>query len=134
MATETNRTAAFRKLLIPSVHADKMSNPYRRGIPDCYYSGSIRDLWCEHKVLDKPPQMVDLTKLTTRLQLEWLIGRYEEGRNVSLLVFTPRRHGVLFYGLDWLLPVSRDNFFGLERSWAELAQEIIDYCGTVAGA
>ena len=45
----------------------------------------------------------------TLLQLQWLRGRYEEGRNVCVIVGTPVG-GVIMRGLEWEAGVTAEDF------------------------
>ncbi len=132
MATETTKTNALRKKLKSRIYCEKMSNPYRRGTPDCYYSGSTGGLWSEHKYLRSIPKTVDVTRITTPLQQQWLEGRHREGRSVSMLIFTPDG-GVLLHGLSWQLTYSREEFKAMEVSMNQLAELIVAFCGEIPG-
>lgn len=133
MATETTKTGTLAGKLKRRIHYDKMSNPYKRGIPDCYYSGSIRDLWSEHKYIRSIPKSVDITRITTTLQQRWLTGRYYEGRSVSMVIFTPDNKGVLLHGLMWKETFTREQFKAMEVSMNQLAELIVAFCGEVPG-
>jgi hypothetical protein len=60
-----------------------MSDRLRPGVPDCWYSGIKGDLWVEYKF---QPALRVVTPALTELQKAWLNGRYEEGRNVAVVV------------------------------------------------
>lgn len=132
MATEATKTAALRKKLKSRIYVEKMSNPYRSGTPDCYYSGSIGDLWSEHKFLRSIPKTVDITTITSALQQRWLVGRHREGRSVCMVIFTPDG-GVLLQGLSWQLTYTREQFKAKEVSMNHLAELIVAFCGEVPG-
>ena len=86
-----------------SIHKEKMNNPYRGGTADCWYSGHCGDLWVEYKFLPQIPRrgIIDAKRVgLTMLQLQWLRGRYEEGRNVCVIVGTPVG-GVIMRDLEW---------------------------------
>ena len=91
---------------LPSVkviHREKMNNPYRGGTADWWYSGTKNDLWIEYKFLPRMPQRGDITPERiglTALQLDWLRGRYAEGRNVGVIVGCPKG-GVIMRDLAW---------------------------------
>ena len=85
------------------LHREKMNNPYRGGTADWWYSGRRADLWCEFKFLPRIPQrgIIDSKRLGfSALQLEWLRGRYEEGRNVCAIIGCPSG-GVILRHLEW---------------------------------
>ena len=56
------------------------------GVPDVWYSGSLRDLWVEYKFLPISVPRVQVVPQLTRQQLNWLQGRCSEGRSVWVVV------------------------------------------------
>lgn len=103
-----------------------------RGVPDCWYSGSISDLWNEHKYLKSVPALLDLTdqrRLTLHQQM-WLEQRHQEGRNVAVIVGHPEG-AVLFRDLDWKEPISRDVFLARSLTISEMAQELVSCLGAI---
>lgn len=72
------------------VYCEKMHNPMRGGTPDCWYSRKgLPDIWVEfkyHKTLSLRGRAVGCSELQKR----WLKARHEEGRNVYVLVGTPK--------------------------------------------
>lgn len=97
------------------IHREKMANPYRGGTADCWYSARRSDLWVEYKFLPRIPQkgVVDAKRLgLSHLQLQWLHGRYEEGRNVSVIVGVPTG-GVILRDLDWEKEILAGTFAGM---------------------
>lgn len=81
-----------------------MSNPYSSGTPDVWYSGNKADLWIEYKFLPTVPQtaIIDPLKLLSVLQANWLNGRYEEGRNVAVVIGCARIGGVILRDQEWM--------------------------------
>lgn len=108
----------------------KNSNDYNGGIADVWYSGSKADLWIEYKFLPRTPQrgVVWLCKPNVKkpdlsvLQQEWLRGRYEEGRNVGVIIGCPEG-GVLLKQKDWELSITAEEF----RSWLMTRKELADW-------
>lgn len=90
MATkpETTFYTAVNKLIPPHLHKEKMTNPYRGGTADFWYSGNYGDLWVEYKWLAKAPKTT-ITPGLSALQLKWLRERHEEGRNVAVIIGSP---------------------------------------------
>lgn len=87
-----------------------MANPYIGGTADSWYSGKKGDLWVEYKFLPSIPQRGIITAKRlglTALQLDWLEGRYKEGRNVAVIVGVPGG-GIIMRDLLWAkdLPAS----------------------------
>jgi hypothetical protein len=116
------------------VYALKLNVAYAKGIPDCYYSGSRSDLWNEHKKFDTLPPLVDLmnTDITSSLQQMWLAGRHAEGRNVGMIVFSPEGH-LFLPGLEWMKPITREEFRSRMKNKKDLAAELIELLGPVEG-
>lgn len=89
---ETTFYTSIHKLIDKTrIHCEKMYNPLRGGTADVWYSGYGGDLWVEYKWLGKLPQRVPIRmyKELTALQLQWLGKRYEEGRNVRVILGSP---------------------------------------------
>lgn len=96
---------SLNKMLPVPIHREKMNNPYRGGTADFWYSGNLDDLWVEYKLLSKQPK--NIYNLTTgnkpplsALQQKWLRERYNEGRNVAVVVGTPAGIKILQH-LSW---------------------------------
>lgn len=106
---ETRFYTAVHKLLPRGLHREKMHNPFRGGTADVWYSGNADDLWVEYKWLARLPvrTSICLDKLLSPLQQQWLLGRYEEGRNVVVILGTPKGAWV-FEGASWTRPLSPD--------------------------
>ena len=109
--SETRFYTAVHKLLPPlrELHREKMHNIYRGGTADVWYSGNLDDLWVEYKWLAKLPKTAPilLGRELTPLQQQWLEGRHEEGRNVCVILGTPKGAWV-FEGLSWKEPLNPD--------------------------
>ena len=128
---EVHLQTVLRGKLISQVYTLKLNCGFTAGVPDCYYSGSDRDLWSEHKRVVQLPKLLDLTRhtITTKLQQAWLKDRYYEGRNVSMVVFTEDQGHRLFMGLEWMKPISRDDFVREAVDMKQLAEQLISYLG-----
>lgn len=134
--TSVNRLLPIKRLKMcasvrSKVHLDewigyeKMNNPYSSGTADSWYSGKGGDLWIEYKFLPRIPQRgsVSPTKLLSALQLEWLTERYEEGRNVAVVIGCPTG-GVLLLDRLWEVELTAAKFTSLIRSRSDLASWI----------
>lgn len=112
------------------IHYEKMNNPYRSGTADSWYSGNKGDLWIEYKNLVRMPQRADVKpqEMLSVLQLDWLKERYDEGRNVAVIVGCPEG-GVLLLDRLWECSIAPDEFKSLIRSTAALAEWIHDSVG-----
>lgn len=100
-----------------------MNNPYRGGTADVWYSGRKADLWSEYKFLPRLPQrgIIDAKRIDlTALQLDWLRGRYEEGRNVCVIVGCPSG-GVILRDLEWEVGITPAEFTDRLASRVEIA-------------
>lgn len=113
-----------------------MNNPYNSGTADVWYSGKRGDLWVEYKFLEdgkipvRPTTMVDLMtrqRYLSELQLDWLEGRYDEGRNVWVIVGC-KDGGVLWPRRAWRQPMSAEEFRLRLMDRKELANLIRNVC------
>jgi len=97
---------------------------YRGGTADVWYSGNLDDLWVEYKWLAKLPIRVPvrLYKELSPLQLRWLRGRYEEGRNVVVILGTPEGAWIA-ENLAW----EEDFDPTIIRDWKLTKQSVADY-------
>ena len=106
---ETRYRLRVEKRLPPGVYHLKLSLPYQGGVADSWYSHG-RDLWVEYKWLEKLPVRVplDITKgedpMLSKLQQDWLKDRHAEGRDVAVILGTPKG-GIVFPGVQWLDPI-----------------------------
>jgi hypothetical protein len=85
---EASYIRAIHGKLPVNVHAWKIADRFKRGVPDTWYSGDVADLWAEYKFLKKTPKRNFKPKLSP-LQLKWLQQRHAEGRLVVVIVGTP---------------------------------------------
>lgn len=76
----------IHKLLPSSLHREKNDGMTHNGRADWWYSGAGNDLWIEYKFIDSITH--SYTPKLTKLQQKWLRGRYNEGRNVAVVVGT----------------------------------------------
>lgn len=122
---ETTYYTAVNKLLPKMIYREKMHNPYRGGTPDVWYSGNRDDLWVEYKYLKTVPKKaaIDVKKLLSPLQQKWLIDRYEEGRNVAVIIGTPLG-GLIYTGRSWELSKPSRSAFETAHSKREVADFI----------
>lgn len=95
---ESNYTAAVNRLLPKEIYSWKINARFSSGVPDSYYSANKGDLWVEYKIIRTNPKLIK-PKLRP-LQAQWLRKRYEEGRNVAVIVETPKGAAV-FTRLTW---------------------------------
>lgn len=109
---------------------EKNHNVYRGGTPDVFYSGCKNDLWVEYKYLtslpvrEDTPVKIDLSPLQDR----WLLNRYREGRNVSVIVGCPEG-GVILKDLEWRDCWLADAFKKRVVTLNDVATFIFQFCG-----
>lgn len=122
---ETKFYSAIHRKIPKAVYRMKNNNPYLGGVPDCYYSGNIADMWIEYKWLPRVPKRgsVAPTKLLSDLQIDWLRGRHKEGRSVAVVIGCPTG-GVVLDGLTWEKELSASEFVARVQSQAQLAEWI----------
>lgn len=108
-----NRFIGAIHRIIPSefLYRMKNHNTYNAGIADVWYSGEVEDIWVEYKYVEKLPSTINLLDRKKKyalsaLQEQWLRERYEEGRNV-FVVLGCRQGGVVFKQRKWEKPLSK---------------------------
>ena len=95
---ESGFTTAVNKKLPKEIYIWKVSDKFTGGVPDCYYSSNIRDIWIEFKYLKK---MIKNPKPGLRpLQKKWLNDRHAQGRDVYVVVGSPEGN-VVYEDGDW---------------------------------
>ena len=120
---ETTLIAGVNKFLPAGVHCEKTNNPYRKGMADVWYSAFPCDLWVEYKWLPRIPKKPFLADLSV-LQLNWLRDRYNEGRNVAVIVGCP--NGVIILrNLSWEQPTTFDDLKTRREAAEWIAKETI---------
>lgn len=140
----TFRASVHKYFDLAKLHHEKMSNPYRAGGADDWYSGKpqahramtgavTRDLWVEWKFIVVPVRddtMIDLVSgkkpPLTALQQHWLRERYNEGRNVAVGIGSAGG-GVLLWNLKWEMSIPAKEFRNSTVSRAVLAKQITDF-------
>ena len=84
---ENTFIASVHKHLAPAVYHMKNHNEYIGGVADVWYDGPARDLWVEYKFIVIPKRDTTLIVIDlSDLQKQWLRDRYENGRNVAVVV------------------------------------------------
>ncbi len=85
---ESGFIRALHQKLPPEIYRWKVSDRFSAGVADAYYSSSKADLWIEYKFYkDGLPRTVK--PAISKLQQRWLNARYDEGRNVFVVVGSP---------------------------------------------
>lgn len=112
---------------LPKVYFEKMSNPWRSGTADVWYSGAQGDLWIEYKYVPKVPQRTSVTPNLSPRQLMWLSDRSAEGRQVVVVVGHPK--GGVIWHRDFSTPKSPAEFLAESKTRSELAAWIMSITG-----
>lgn len=89
---------------LQSSYAEKMNNPWRAGTADVWYSGDRGDLWVEYKFIERIPRSAEILPDLTPRQKRWLNNRFDEGRNVAVVLGTPTG-GVIYRNKEWMNPL-----------------------------
>lgn len=128
--TENGFWASLRKKIAGRLYAYKVNDRITAGIPDVWLSGEAGDLWMELKYDNKLPVRVpidpkDTNRYLSLRQQDWLQSRYAEGRNVCVVIGSPEGH-VVFPGVSWMYPITREEFDQKAVTTAELADRLVE--------
>ncbi len=127
---ENRFRASLHRLLPDSVYQMKNNNAYTGGIPDDWYSSTGGDLWVEYKFLSKIPVRTNIRpfdpkqKMLSVLQRDWLNGRYEEGRNVAMIIGC-KEGGVILRDQEWMEEITPQAFRDTLLPRVAIAQWIV---------
>jgi hypothetical protein len=113
---------------LPRTYAEKMNNPWRAGTADVWYSGDRGDLWVEYKFIERIPRSAEILPDLTPRQKRWLNNRFDEGRNVAVVLGTPTG-GVIYRNKEWMRPLDHVTFAGLIVPRDEIARWIYSQVG-----
>lgn len=113
---------------LPRVYAEKMNNPWRAGTADVWYSGDRGDLWIEYKFIERIPRSAEILPDLTPRQERWLNNRFDEGRNVAVVLGTPTG-GVIYRNKEWMRPLDHVTLAGLIVPRDEIARWIFSQVG-----
>ena len=113
---------------LPKTYAEKMNNPWRAGTADVWYSGSYGDLWVEFKFIERVPRSKEILPDLTPRQRRWLNNRFDEGRNVAVVLGTPKG-GVIYRNKEWNRPLDHETLSGLIVPRDEIARWIFSQVG-----
>ena len=113
---------------LPRTYAEKMNNPWRAGTADVWYSGDRGDLWIEYKFIERIPRSAEILPDLTPRQKRWLNNRFDEGRNVAVVLGTPTG-GVIYRNKEWMRPLDHVTLAGLIVPRDEIARWIFSQVG-----
>ena len=95
---EAGFKAKLRAKFKPHCYIQSITSPAVSGTPDLWLSAK-NDLWIEVKYDPKTKGAIK-PKLSA-LQQKWLDDRYDEGRNVAVIVGTAPGMGILYTNKNW---------------------------------
>lgn len=113
---------AIHRHIPKTVHVWKVNARFRKGVPDCWYSGDRTDLWVEYKWLSPAP-VLRFTPNLSGNQEHWCRGRHQEGRNIFVILGTPAG-GLVMRDREW------EKTLGAPAVWLPhktIAQQIVDF-------
>jgi hypothetical protein len=118
---------------LSELHREKMANPYRGGTFDHWYSG-VRDLWVEWKFIVLPKRGTTLIDICggknpsmSALQQNWGERRFDEGRNVWVIIGCAEGGVILRTPLEWSTPFTAHVFRASLQDRKTLAREITNF-------
>ena len=123
--TEHHFWRGLKTKIAQRVYAYKVNDRLTAGIPDVWFSGDARDMWAELKYEKRLPPTIDPRKYLSALQQNWLRARHRQGRRVAAVIGSPAGH-VVFPGVAWETPVSRDDFVAQALTTQELADHFVE--------
>ena len=108
---------------------EKTNNPWRAGMPDVYYSGVVGCLWVEYKFISRIPRSSAILPNLSMQQHRWLADRFAEGRNVAVVLGTPKG-GIVYRDMEWCKPLSGDALAARLLPREDIAGWILSEVGT----
>lgn len=120
---ETTFRKSVERHLPRFLYREKMSNPYRGGTPDSWYSGITGDLWVEYKFMPHVPQSTSILPALSALQRRWLNDRLAESRRVAVVLGSPDG-GVIYTAGAWMRAIDTATFVRLMFDRKRIAQWI----------
>jgi hypothetical protein len=106
----------------------KNHNAFVAGVPDCWYSGNLADLWVEYKYKPVKTLTARVVPALTPQQLRWISCRQGEGRNVWVIMGI-KTGGVIFKSIaDITFGIEAADFMSFLKTRKELAAEINSLC------
>lgn len=116
---ETRFIASVHRQLPEKPYRMKNHNSYLSGPADVWYSGDAADMWVEYKFVLRLPPVIDLMDTKKKyslsaLQQEWLRDRFEEGRDVRVILGC-EDGGVMFVMRTWEAQHKRERVRMLTR-------------------
>lgn len=117
------------------LHREKMSNPYRAGTFDHWYSGMKADLWIEWKFIVLPKRDSTLIDICggkkpsmSALQQEWGYRRHHEGRDVWVVIGCKEGGVICRSPIEWKQPFALVGFRARMLTRPQIAEAIAQHC------
>lgn len=124
---ENTYIAGVHKHLPMEVYAEKTSNPYRGGTPDCYYEGDKRIAWAEYKFIEVPKRADTLIKPElSPLQLRWLRRCQANGHEALVIVGSAVGGVVLRTAGIWQHGIAAGEFMELRLDRKQIARYLYE--------
>lgn len=95
---EQQMKAKIRAMIKPHAYIQSMSSLATAGTPDLWISGK-KDVWCECK--NDTDTVGAIKPKLSALQKQWCDNRYDDGRQVIVLVTTDSKTGILYTHGSW---------------------------------
>jgi len=113
---------------LQNTYTEKTNNPWRAGTAGVWYSGERGDLWIEYKFIESIPRSAEILPGLTPRQRRWLNNRFDEGRNVAVVLGMPTG-GVIYRDEKWMCPLDHVTLSGLVVPRDEIARWIFSQVG-----
>lgn len=134
--TETKYWQALRKKIKDRLaYVWKVNANYEAGVPD-WFASDKSAWWIENKRIKNgaklPPLVLDLTVHKDYLSINqqlWLQRRFDEGRNVGVIVFGQAGH-IWLPGKEFMTPVSREEYLERAMTMDELSNLMVELIST----
>ena len=111
MNESDNTRAINQRVKDAGVYALKIQTLMNNAVPDCWYSGFKHDLWVEMKYISEArmPQKdsTPIKSMLSDLQSKWLNDRYNEGRNVAVIISSKQGCVAQINPLMWNTPITK---------------------------
>lgn len=121
-------SGVHRQQVLKKVYHEKMSNPWRAGTADVWYSGAEGDIWIEYKYVPKVPKSAAIVPDLSPRQRKWMRDRYEEGRSVAVVLGHPDG-AYVYMNCTWEDPLAAADLLRGSISRSDLARWIHSQTG-----
>lgn len=121
----TYRNSVHKHINKKHVYFASMGGAYVAGVPDVYYEGNAGCIWVEWKNFQNLPNLISLSNKSSAsklsaLQQSWLRRAAMNGVKTAVICGSPDG-GIIFNGISWDGPMTREDFTISALSRAEIA-------------